>query len=62
MSLEKDQYSVIEGSGAVEVCALLMVAPADGLECSIVAILTTTDGDKAGMSITPINTLSIFCR
>ena len=38
VSMEMDEYSVIEGSGAVEVCALLMVAPAGGLECSIVAI------------------------
>ena len=45
-----DEYSVNEGDGAVEVCAQLMVAPADGLQCSIVAILTAMDGAKAGMS------------
>ena len=48
--MEVDEYSVNEGDGAVEVCAQLMVAPADGLQCSIVAILTATDGAKAGMS------------
>ena len=58
--MEIDEYSVNEGGGAVEVCALLMVAPADGLEHSIVATLTLMDGDKAGMSITPIGML--LCR
>ena len=48
-----DDYSVNEGDGAVEVCALLMVAPAGGLECSIVANLTIVDGDKAGMLLNP---------
>ena len=48
--MEMDEYSVNEGDGAVEVCAQLMVAPADGLQCSIVAILTAMDGAKAGMS------------
>ena len=62
VSMEMDEYSVIEGSGAVEVCALLMVAPAGSLECSIVAILTTTDGDKAGMPITPICMFILLCR
>ena len=57
-----DEYSVIEGDGVVEVCAQLMVAPAGGLECSIVATLTLSDGDRSGMPITPINTLSNFCR
>ena len=50
MSIEVDEYSVNEGDGAVEVCAQLMVAPAGGLQCSIVAILTAMDGAKAGMS------------
>ena len=48
--MEMDEYSVNEGDGAVEVCAQLMVAPADGLQCIIVATLTPMDGDKAGMS------------
>ena len=48
--MEMDEYSVNEGDGAVEVCAQLMVAPADGLQCSIVATLTAMDGAKAGMS------------
>ena len=62
VSMEMDEYSVIEGSGTVEVCALLMVAPSGSLECSIVAILTTTDGDKAGMPITPICMFILLCR
>ena len=48
--MEMDEYSVNEGDGVVEVCAQLLVAPADGLECCIVATLTPADGDKAGMS------------
>ena len=48
--MEMDEYSVNEGDGVVEVCAQLMVAPADGLQCSIVATLTPADGAKAGMS------------
>ena len=48
--MEMDQYSVNEGDGAVEVCAQLIVAPDDGLQCSIVVILTAMDGAKAGMS------------
>ena len=48
--MEMDGYSVNEGDGAVEVCAQLMVAPADGLQCIIVATLTAMDGAKAGMS------------
>ena len=48
--MEMDQYSVNEGDGAVEVCVQLIVAPDDGLQCSIVAILTAMDGAKAGMS------------
>ena len=38
--MEMDEYSVNEGDGVVEVCAQLMVAPADGLQCNIVATLT----------------------
>ena len=49
MSMEMDEYSVNEGDGVVEVCAQLMVAPADGLQCSIVTTLTPADGAKAGM-------------
>ena len=45
-----DEYSVNEEDGVVEVCAQLMVAPAGGLQCSIVATLTPADGAKAGMS------------
>ena len=48
--MEMDEYSVNEEDGAVEVCAQLMVAPANGLQCSIVAILTAMDGAKAGTS------------
>ena len=48
--MEMDEYSVNEGDGVVEVCAQLMVAPADGLQCIIVATLTPMDGAKAGMS------------
>ena len=48
--MEMDEYSVNEGDGVVEVCAQLMVAPADGLQCIIVATLTAMDGAKAGMS------------
>ena len=63
--MEMDEYSVNEGDGAVEVCAQLMAAPADGLQCSIVATLTPMDGDKAGMSITLIcmllRSLVLFC-
>ena len=48
--MEMDEYSVNEEDGVVEVCAQLMVAPADGLQCSIVVIITALDGAKAGMS------------
>ena len=51
VSMEMDEYSVNEGDGVVEVCAQLMVAPADGLQCSIVATLTPADAAKAGMSL-----------
>ena len=53
--MEMDEYSVNEGDGVVEVCAQLMVAPAGGLQCIIVAVLSPMDGDKAGMFITPIS-------
>ena len=48
--MEMNEYSVNEVDGAVDVCAQLMVAPADGLQCSIVAIITAMDGAKAGVS------------
>ena len=48
--MEMDEYSVNEGDGIVVVCAQLMVAPADGLQCIIVATLTAMDGAKAGVS------------
>ena len=49
--MEMNEYSVNEGDGVVEVCVQLMVAPADGLQCSIVAITHSyADGAKAGMS------------
>ena len=49
--MEMNEYSVNEGDDVVEVCAQLMVAPADGLQCSIVATLIPADGAKAGMSL-----------
>ena len=49
--MEMDEYSVNEGDDVVEVCAQLMVASDDGLQCSIVAITHSyADGAKAGMS------------
>ena len=48
--MEMDEYSVNEGDDVVEVCAQLMVAPADGLQCIIVAtLIPAMDGAKAGM-------------
>ena len=58
--MDMDEYSVNEGDGAVEMCAQLMVAPAGGLQCIIVATLTAMDGAKAGMSTPPIGVL--LCR
>ena len=40
-------YEFDEAAGMVEVCAQL-TAPGQGLECSIVATLTTMNGNKAG--------------
>ena len=48
VSIGMSQYDVSEGDMTVEVCATLATAPAMGLECSVVATLTLTDGDKAG--------------
>ena len=41
-------YSFDEADGMVQVCTELTVAPDDGLECSIVAMLWPIDGPKAG--------------
>ena len=41
-----DEYTFDEDSGTVSVCAEIM-APANGLECDVIATLTLTDGSKA---------------
>ena len=41
-----DDYTFSEDSGTVEVCAEIS-APANGLECDVIATLNFTDGSKA---------------
>jgi len=44
--MEQTEYTFNEDSGTVSVCAEI-IAPAEGLECDVIATLTLTDGSKA---------------
>jgi hypothetical protein len=46
VTMATDEYTFDEDNGTVSVCAEIM-APADGLECDVIATLTLTDGSKA---------------
>ncbi len=50
LAFSESEYSTLESSMTVEVCAEMVVAPAGGLECDISVTLGLQDGLKAGKS------------
>ncbi len=48
LAFSESEYSTIETNMTVEVCVVMVVAPAGGLECNISVTLGLQDGLKAG--------------
>ena len=53
MTIVSSDYVVDESQSSVEVCANLTDIPDGGLDCEVVATISTSDGPKASMSLVP---------
>ena len=53
VSIVSSDYMVDESQSSVEVCVNLTDIPAGGLECEVIATISTSDGPKASMSLVP---------
>ena len=51
MTIVSSDYVVDESQSSVEVCANLTDIPDGGLDCEVVATISTSDGPKASMSL-----------
>ena len=54
VTIVSSDYMVDESQSSVEVCTSLTDIPDGGLECEVVATISTTDGPKASMSLVDI--------
>ena len=53
VTIVSSDYVVDESQSSVEVCANLTDIPDGGLDCEVVATISTSDGPKASMSLVP---------